>query len=48
MRYVALLRGVNAGGQRRVARADIKEVLERLGYSEVTIYINSGNCGLHE
>lgn len=44
MRYVALLRGVNAGGNRRVPKADFQAVLEGLGFYNVTIYINSGNA----
>ena len=44
MKYVALLRGVNAGGNRRVPKAEFKAVLERLGYSDVVIYLNSGNA----
>lgn len=44
MRYVALLRGVNAGGKRRVPRDEFKAVLESLGYQDVTIYLNSGNA----
>ena len=44
MRYVALLRGVNAGGNRRVPKAEFQKVLEDLGFRDVVIYINSGNA----
>lgn len=44
MRYVALLRGANAGGKRRVPKADFQSVLEGLGFRDVTVYINSGNA----
>lgn len=44
MRYAALLRGVNAGGNRRVPKAEFQAVLEDLGFYDVTIYINSGNA----
>lgn len=44
MRYVALLRGVNAGGNNRVPRAEFQAVLESLGFYDVIIYINSGNA----
>lgn len=44
MRYVALLRGVNVGGNRRVPKAEFRGVLEGLGFSDVVIYINSGNA----
>lgn len=44
MRYVALLRGVNVGGNHRVPKAEFQEVLEKLGFRDVVIYINSGNA----
>lgn len=43
-RYVALLRGVNVGGKNRVPKAEFQAVLESLGFSDVVIYINSGNA----
>lgn len=44
MKYVCLLRGVNAGGNRKVAMADLREVLEGMGLKNVRTYINSGNA----
>ncbi len=44
MRYVALLRGVNVGGNHRVPKAEFQQVLESLGFQDVLIYINSGNA----
>lgn len=44
MRYVALLRGVNAGGHRRVPKTEFQQVLESLGFRDVVVYINSGNA----
>ena len=44
MRYVALLRGVNVGGNHRVPKAEFQRVLESLGFRDVVIYINSGNA----
>lgn len=44
MRYVALLRGVNVGGNHRVPKAEFQQVLESLGFHDVVIYINSGNA----
>lgn len=44
MKYVALLRGVNVGGNRRVPQADFRAALESLGFRDVSIYINSGNA----
>lgn len=43
MRYVALLRGINVGGNRKVPMRELKAVFEDAGMSEVTTYINSGN-----
>lgn len=44
MRYVALLRGINVGGNYRVSKDEFRQVLESLGYRDVVIYINSGNA----
>ncbi|MGB4768216.1 MAG: DUF1697 domain-containing protein [Candidatus Saccharimonas sp.] len=44
MKYVVLLRGVNVGGNRRVPKAEFRQVLEDLGFTDVLIYINSGNA----
>jgi uncharacterized protein (DUF1697 family) len=43
MKYVALLRGINVGGNRKVPMAELKECFELLGHTEVKTYINSGN-----
>lgn len=43
MKYVLLLRGVNVGGNRKVAKSDLKKVLESLGFTDILVYINSGN-----
>lgn len=42
-RYVALLRGINVGKAKRVAMADLRALVEGLGYREVTTLLNSGN-----
>jgi uncharacterized protein (DUF1697 family) len=42
-RYVALLRGVNVGKARRVAMADLRSLVEGLGYTEAGTLLNSGN-----
>jgi len=47
MRYVALLRGVNLGPRsphRRVAMADLRELLATLGHADVATYLQSGNA----
>ncbi|MGH7217896.1 MAG: DUF1697 domain-containing protein [Candidatus Microsaccharimonas sp.] len=46
MRYVALLRGVNVGGNKRVPKQEFQAVLEGLGFHDVSIYLNSGNAVL--
>ncbi len=43
-RYVALLRGINVGKAKRVAMADLRVLLGRLGYHEVATLLNSGNA----
>ena len=43
MRYVALLRGINVGGNNPVSMAKLKACLETAGFDEVTTYIQSGN-----
>lgn len=41
--YVAFLRGINVGKVRRVRTADIKVLMESLGYASVVTYLQSGN-----
>lgn len=41
--YVALLRGVNVSGKNRVQMADLRALVETLGYERVQTYIQSGN-----
>jgi uncharacterized protein (DUF1697 family) len=43
MRYVALLRGVNVGGNNKVEMAALRSVFEAAGMESVKTYINSGN-----
>lgn len=43
IRYVALLRGINVGTAKRVAMADLKRVVEDLGFHDVKTLLNSGN-----
>ena len=40
---VALLRGINVGTSKRVAMADLRALVEDLGYAEVRTVLNSGN-----
>lgn len=43
MKYVALLRGINVGGNHTMPMATLRNVFEQLGFEDVTTYINSGN-----
>lgn len=43
MRYVALLRGINVGGNNKIAMPELAKTVKNLGYTNVTTYINSGN-----
>ncbi len=40
---LALLRGINVGGKRKVLMADLKDLVRSLGGKEVQTYIQSGN-----
>lgn len=42
-KYVALLRGINVGGNNKVEMSKLKACFESLGYTNVSTYINSGN-----
>jgi uncharacterized protein (DUF1697 family) len=41
--YLILLRGINVGGKNKVPMAALRELLEELGYCDVSTYIASGN-----
>ena len=42
-KYIALLRGINVSGQKKILMKDLKQLLEKLGYNDVVTYIQSGN-----
>jgi len=42
--YVALLRAVNVGGTGKLAMADFRAVMKKLGYGNIETYIQSGNA----
>ena len=42
-RYVALLRGINLGGNVMVKMEELRRTFEELGFENVKTYINSGN-----
>ena len=41
--FVALLRGVNVGGKNMISMSSLKTSFEKLGFKDVSTYINSGN-----
>lgn len=43
MEYVALLRGINVGGNNKVVMSELREQIADEGYTNVRTYINSGN-----
>jgi len=40
---IALLRGINVGGRRKIIMADLRQLLEKIGFTDVKTYIQSGN-----
>ncbi|MFI5263042.1 MAG: DUF1697 domain-containing protein [Candidatus Kapaibacterium sp.] len=43
-RYVAFLRGINVGGNKKVPMEDLKKALASLGYKNISTLLNSGNA----
>ena len=43
MEYIALLRGINVGGNHKVEMKRLKILLEAMGYKNISTYLNSGN-----
>ena len=41
--YIALLRGINVGGHKKILMADLRLLFESLGFKGVQSYIQSGN-----
>ena len=42
-RRIAILRGINVGGKRKILMADLKALFEKMKFSNIIIYIQSGN-----
>ncbi|MEM7086654.1 MAG: DUF1697 domain-containing protein [Bacteroidota bacterium] len=42
-KYIALLRGINVSGQKKILMVDLKALFESIGFKEVRTYIQSGN-----
>ena len=43
MRYISLLRGINVSGQKKIIMKDLKALYEKIGFTNVVTYIQSGN-----
>lgn len=41
--FIALLRGINMGGHKKIAMSDLREVAETLGYTNAQTLLQSGN-----
>ncbi len=41
--YVALLRGINVGGNKKVPMSDLKKTMSEIGFEDVKTLLNSGN-----
>jgi uncharacterized protein (DUF1697 family) len=42
--YAVLLRGINVGGNKKVAMADLRQLLSGLGFTDVQTLLQSGNA----
>ncbi|SHG22125.1 Uncharacterized conserved protein, DUF1697 family [Salegentibacter echinorum] len=40
---IAILRGINVGGKRKILMADLKQMFQDLGFTDIKTYIQSGN-----
>jgi len=43
MKFIALLRGINVAGQKKIKMEDLRNQLEKLDYTNIKTYIQSGN-----
>jgi len=43
VRYISLLRGINVSGQKKIIMKDLKALYEKIGFTNVVTYIQSGN-----
>jgi uncharacterized protein (DUF1697 family) len=43
-RYVALLRGINVGANKRISMADLRTLITGLGHTDVATHLQSGNA----
>jgi uncharacterized protein (DUF1697 family) len=43
MKYIAFLRGINVGGKMTVSMSELKQTLEKEGFTNIQTILNSGN-----
>ena len=43
IKYIAILRGINVGGHRKILMTDLKVLLKKIGLKKCITYIQSGN-----
>jgi len=43
MKYIAILRGINVSGSKKLPMAELRELLSNIGLTDVKTYIQSGN-----
>jgi uncharacterized protein (DUF1697 family) len=41
--YISILRGINVSGYKKIRMAELKDLYEMIGFTEVVTYIQSGN-----
>lgn len=41
--YIALLKGINVGGHKKIPMAELRQILSKIGLNQVKTYIQSGN-----
>ena len=44
MKYIVLLRGINISGKNKISMNELKAGLEKIGFENVSTYLNSGNA----
>jgi len=42
-KYIAILRGINVGGKRKILMGDLREMFHKMGFINTQTYIQSGN-----
>ena len=47
-KYIAILRGINVSGRKKILMKDLKILFQNLGFQNITTYIQSGNIAFEE